>query len=145
VTAAEGPRTPVPLQLHPDAAAELLRILMPALRDRVRTAGVPLSARAEAAVIALIHASEQPPTSPERSAITEAATLGSGDVARVLSCSPRWAQYLLRSGRLDAWRVGRTWVTTAAALDAYRFGEAAADDQEDHSNTSGSQRPVPTR
>ncbi|MER6199818.1 helix-turn-helix domain-containing protein [Streptomyces sp. NPDC001586] len=80
-----------------------------------------------------LHASAQgpalrPATSSEGSVIGDSATLGASEVARVLGCSRRWATHLLGSGRLSAWRVGRTWVTTQRDLDRYRYGEETHDD-----------------
>ncbi|MFJ3978356.1 helix-turn-helix domain-containing protein [Streptomyces sp. NPDC090021] len=97
------------------------------LTDQNRANGGALTPEARELLRAL-HTSAQgrtapPATSSEGSVIADSATLGASEVARVLGCSRRWATHLLGSGRLRAWQVGRTWVTTQRDLDRYRHGE----------------------
>ncbi|MGW2584529.1 helix-turn-helix domain-containing protein [Streptomyces virginiae] len=111
----------------PGLAATTFYALWRHLEDQIRTNGGALTPEARALLRAL-HESAQSPalrpaTSSEGSVIGDGGTLGASEVARALGCSRRWASYLLGSGRLRAWRVGRTWVTTQRDLDRYRFGE----------------------
>lgn len=140
----DGPLAPVPLPVPPDVAAEFLAILMPALRDRVRTAGVPLSPRAEAAVIALIHAAEQVPSSTAGTASAEPATvvITARQAAALLACSPGFVRRLARSGRVSGHKAGPVWLIDKASLDAYRYGSPS---EEDHESHAGPVRPVPAR
>ncbi|MGW7195998.1 helix-turn-helix domain-containing protein [Streptomyces chryseus] len=100
-------------------------------RDHVRDGGGSLAPEAADLLRALHKAAEGPAatsaTSSEGSPLAPTTTLGARDVAQVLGCSRRWATFLLSSGRLDAWRVGRTWVTTAASLDRHRYGTGETD------------------
>ncbi|MFF4448929.1 helix-turn-helix domain-containing protein [Streptomyces sp. NPDC001502] len=109
------------------------------LSARTRTSGGALTPEARDLLRALDAGAQGPTPSPatssEGSVIGDSATLGASEVARVLGCSRRWATYLLGSGRLSAWRVGRTWVTTQRDLDRYRYryryryGEETHDDR----------------
>ncbi|WP_405677337.1 helix-turn-helix domain-containing protein [Streptomyces xanthophaeus] len=108
------------------------------IADQTHKSGGALTPEARALLRALNTGAQGPAplpaTSFEGSVIGDSATLGAGEVARVLGCSRRWATHLLGSGRLSAWRVGRTWVTTQRDLDRYRYGEETHDE---HPNEPG--------
>ncbi|GHH38202.1 hypothetical protein GCM10018773_15800 [Streptomyces candidus] len=99
------------------------------LADQTRTNGGALTPEARSFLRALHGAAQgavpvpDEPTSPRGSEVGDGDMVGAHEVASVLQCSRRWATHLLSSGRLDAWRVGRDWVTTRRDLDRYRFEE----------------------
>ncbi|MGG8409948.1 helix-turn-helix domain-containing protein [Streptomyces sp. 12297] len=125
------PRVYVPAEL----AATTFSALALYLADRTRANGGALTPEARTLLRAL-HAAAQGTgvgadhCSSEGSGTSNSPTLGANEVADVLGCSRRWATHLLSSGRLVAWRVGRTWITTQGDLDRYRyrFGEETPDE-----------------
>ncbi len=120
-----------PLPVPPDVAAELLRLVLPALNARVRADGAPLSGRTIAFLHALHSAAERPipaPTAGSGSEDPHPATveLTVDQAAALLECQPRWVRQLIADRRIRARRAGaRLWLVDADSLDAYRRGTHA--------------------
>ncbi|MER7969686.1 helix-turn-helix domain-containing protein [Streptomyces sp. NPDC096080] len=129
-TADEPTAVAVPASL----AAATFNALLLYLGTAARTGGGALTPDARTFLRDLHRAAsgspaDAPPSSQGSTAITSA-TLGAHEVADQLGCSRRWATALLGSGRIRATRAGRTWVTTQAYLDAFRYGHEESHERE---------------
>lgn len=96
------------------------------LADQARANGGALTPEARTLLRDLHKAAQGIPADSSSSRGSDpapSATLTTRDVAAVLGCTRRWATRLLSSGRIEAWRSGRDWATTAASLDRYRYGD----------------------
>ncbi|MFR0359083.1 helix-turn-helix domain-containing protein [Streptomyces sediminimaris] len=132
-----APETASPLPIDREVAAELLRVITPALTARVRTDGLPLSARTVAVLRQLHDAAERPAGQPTADVGSEdhptpTVELAVVEAARRLGCRPRWIRTLLESGRLRGRRVHpRMWLVDEASLDELRFGRTTRGRRED--------------
>jgi excisionase family DNA binding protein len=120
--------------MTPEDADEIARLVLSELRRRQRVDATPLRPSAEAAVVALIHASEQRPgstggTSDDESANVE---ITARQAASHLACSPGFVRRLARSGRLKGHKAGPVWLIDKASLDAYRYGGTPHDQPPEH-------------
>ncbi|KDN75237.1 hypothetical protein DF19_25120 [Streptomyces olindensis] len=130
-------------QLPRTDARQLERLLALGLLAEARTSGARPSAQAERLLRQLHNAARTHPSFVPETPTDAPATVDHGfasravsieEVAAVLGCSVQYARRLARTGRLRAQRVGEhgPWLTTPAALDAYRYGR-----QEDTSGQPG--------
>lgn len=118
--------------IPPALADEVLRRLARSIVSEAREAGVTATPAARALLAALDQAAQRyaaaTPTSVGGSDPAPPATVEvtADEAGRVMGCTARWARDLAASGRVQARRVGRTWLIDSADLDRFRHGRTAA-------------------